>query len=184
MVFEKLNPELRKIVEKRFKEPTLPQKMAIPPILEGKNILLLAPVGTGKTEAAMFPLLHFVMQQKPKPISILYITPLRALNRNMLDRLLWWCNEIGIDASVRHGDTSQYERKMQVEFPPTLMITTPETMQAILPGKRIREHLRNVKYVVIDEVHELVDSKRGVQLTIALERLKELCGDFQVIGLS
>jgi ATP-dependent Lhr-like helicase len=184
MVFELLNKDLRKIVEKRFKEPTLPQKMAIPAILEGKNILLLAKVGTGKTESAMLPLFHFIMEQKPKPISILYITPLRALNRNMFDRLIWWCNEIGLDASVRHGDTTAYERKMQLEFPPSLLITTPETLQAILPGKKIKEHLKNVKWVVIDETHEIADSKRGTQLSVALERLRELCGDFQVIGLS
>jgi ATP-dependent Lhr-like helicase len=185
MVFELLNKELRKIVEKRFKEPTLPQKLAIKPILEGKNVLLLAQVGTGKTESAMLPLFHFVMEQKLNPISILYITPLRSLNRDLLDRLLWWCNEIGIEASVRHGDTSQYERRKQAEFPPQLLITTPETVQAILPGKVIREHLKNIKWVVVDEAHEIADSKRGTQLTLALERLKELSGnDFQIIGLS
>jgi len=185
MVFELLNPELRKIVEKRFKEPTLPQKLAIKPILEGKNILLLAQVGTGKTESAMLPLFHFVMEQKPNPISILYITPLKSLNRDLLDRLLWWCNEIGIEVSVRHGDTTAYERRQQAEFPPQLLITTPETLQAILPGKVIREHLKNIKWVVVDEVHEIADSKRGTQLTLALERLKALSEhDFQVIGLS
>jgi ATP-dependent Lhr-like helicase len=185
MVFELLNPELQKIVAKRFKEPTLPQKLAFKPILEGKNVLIIAPTGLGKTEGVMLPLFHLVMQEKPKPIAILYVTPLRALNRDLLDRLLWWCNEIGIEASVRHGDTSAYERKQQAEFPPLLLITTPETLQAMLPGKILREHLKNVKWLVIDEIHELVDSKRGTQLSLALERLKELIGhDFQVIGLS
>ena len=184
MVFELLNKELQKVIKKRFEEPTLPQRLAIPLILRGKNILLEAPVGTGKTEAAILPLLHFILEQRPKPISLLYITPLRALNRDMLERLIWWCNELGIEISVRHGDTSSYERRLQTEFPPQLLITTPETLQAILPGKRIREHLRNVRWVIIDEVHEIADSKRGVQLSLALERLKELCKDFQVIGLS
>ena len=185
MVFEKLNPDLEKIVRKRFKQPTLPQQLTFDPILEGKNVLLIAPVSTGKTESAMLPLFSMVMDLKPKPISIMYITPLKSLNRDLLDRLMWWCNEIGIEASVRHGDTSQYERRLQAEFPPQLLITTPETVQAILPGKVIREHLKNIRWLVIDEVHEIVDSKRGVQLSLALERLRELAGhDFQIIGLS
>ncbi|MCS7105728.1 MAG: DEAD/DEAH box helicase [Candidatus Aenigmarchaeota archaeon] len=184
MVFDLLNPQLRKIVEKRFKKPTLPQQLAIPSILQRKNVLVIAPTGTGKTESCMLPLFHFLIEEKPKPISILYVTPLRALNRDLLERLIWWCNEIGVEVSVRHGDTSSYERKLQAEFPPSLLITTPETLQAILPGKKIREHLKNVKWVVVDEVHEIADSKRGTQLSLALERLRELCGDFQIIGLS
>ncbi len=184
MVFELLNPEIQKIVKKRFKEPTLPQKLAIPLILQGKNVLLEAPVGTGKTEGAFLPILHLILEQKSKPISFLYITPLRALNRDMINRLVWWCNELGVEISLRHGDTSSYERRMQAEFPPQILITTPETLQAILPGKKIREYLKNVKWVVLDEVHEIADSKRGVQLSLALERIRELCGNFQIIGLS
>jgi len=146
-------------------------------------------IGSGivlhNTESVMLPLFSMVMDLKPNPISILYITPLKSLNRDLLDRLMWWCNEIGIEASVRHGDTSQYERKLQAEFPPQLLITTPETVQAILPGRVIREHLKNIRWIVIDEVHEIVDSKRGVQLSLALERLRALAGhDFQIIGLS
>ncbi len=184
MVFELFNPELRTIVQKRFKEPTLPQQLAIPTILSGLNTLLIAETGTGKTESVMLPIFHFLMQGKTKPISALYITPLKSLNRDLLDRMIWWGNQLGVEVSVRHGDTSPYERKMQVEFPPQLMFVTLETLQPILTGKRIRELLRNIKYIIIDEVHETVDSKRGVQLAVALERLKELCGDFQLIMLS
>jgi len=184
MVFELLNKDLQKLIKKRFKEPTLPQKLAIKPILEGKNVLVIAPTGTGKTESCMLPIFHFIAEQKPEPISVLYITPLKALNRDLLDRLIWWSNKLEIDISVRHGDTSPYVRRQQVEFPPQLLIVTLETLQPILTGKRLREILKNVKWIVVDEVHETVDSKRGIQLALGLERLRELCRDFQLIMLS
>lgn len=184
MVFELLSPELQKIIKKRFKEPTLPQELAIPAILSGLNVLLIAETGTGKTESVMLPIFHFLITQKPKPISALYVTPLKSLNRDLLERMIWWSNQLGLEISVRHGDTSAHERKLQVEFPSDLLFVTLETLQPILVGKKIRELLRNVKYVILDEVHECVDSKRGVQLALALERLKELCGDFQLIMLS
>jgi ATP-dependent Lhr-like helicase len=184
MVFELLNPELQNVIKKRFKDPTLPQQLTIPVILSGVNVLLIAETGTGKTESAMLPVFNSILTEKPKPISALYITPLKALNRDLMDRMLWWANHLGLEIGVRHGDTSAYERKLQVEFPSNLLFVTLETLQPILIGKRIRELLRNVKWVILDEVHEIADSKRGVQLALALERLKELCGDFQLIMLS
>jgi ATP-dependent Lhr-like helicase len=185
-IFSKLNPEIAKAITKfGLKEPTQIQILSIDPILNGKNVLLISETGTGKTLAAVLPLFHLILKENPKPICMLYITPMRSLNRDMIEHLIHWGNELNLEISVRHGDTSAYERRMQTEFPPHILITTPETIQAILPGKKIREHLKNVRWVVVDEVHELVDSKRGIQLSLALERVKSLAGhDFQVIGLS
>ena len=179
---------VRRLIEKReFSEPTEPQEKAIPKILEGKNVLLISPTATGKTEAAILPVLSMLLQepQRIPGIKVLYITPLRALNRDMLERLEWWCNNLDIKLAVRHGDTETKERTRQSRSPPTILITTPETLQAILPGWILRQHLRHVRWVIIDEVHEMADSKRGSQLSLALERLRWIIGrDFQTIGLS
>ncbi|MFW9962117.1 MAG: DEAD/DEAH box helicase [Candidatus Sifarchaeia archaeon] len=166
------------------------QEKAIPLLLkEDRNALLLAPTGSGKTEAALLPLLHRLYRMKETRelfgFYILYITPLRALNRDVFKRIENLCNHLGFSVAVRHGDTTQYARRKQAINPPNLLITTPESLQAILPGKRLRYHLRSVFAVIIDEVHDLADSKRGVQLSLGLERLDRLVGTpLQRIGLS
>ncbi len=180
-------PIQRALRERGFTSPTPPQSAAISQIMQGKNILLVAPTGTGKTEAAFLPILDklITMREKPRGIKLLYITPLRALNRDMLERLQWWCKTLDIKLAVRHGDTDVAERGRQALVPPDILITTPETLQAILPGRVMRVHLGKVRWVVVDEVHELAGEKRGSQLTLALERLRLLTqGEFQVIGLS
>ncbi len=186
MVFESfVDSELKEIVKSRFKNPTKIQEEAIPLIHKGENTLVIASTGSGKTESCLLPLFDKIVSEKNKPITVLYITPLKSLNRDLLDRILWWSTKLDFEVSVRHGDTTQYERSQQVENPPNLLISTPETLQSILIGSRMREHLKNVKYVVVDEVHELVTNKRGVQLTCGLERLRNLAGrELQIIGLS
>jgi ATP-dependent Lhr-like helicase len=186
--FSMLVKPIRRIIgERGFMGPTGPQIAAIPPILEGVNVLLIAPTGTGKTEAAFLPVFSRLIEsvERRPGVKVLYITPLRSLNRDILKRLQWWCGKLDIKVAVRHGDTSTKERLVQSRSPPDMLITTPETLQAILPGRIFRRHLRSIRWVIVDEVHEFAEDKRGSQLSLALERLRVIAErDFQLIGLS
>jgi len=186
--FEMLSKPIRRLIgERGFEAPTGPQEKTIPKILEGRNVLLISPTATGKTEAAVLPVLDMLIRtpRREHGIKVLYITPLRALNRDMLERLEWWCNNLDLRLAVRHGDTSVRERTIQSRSPPDILITTPETLQAIMAGWVMRRNLQALRWVIIDEVHEIADSKRGSQLSLALERLRTIIGrDFQLIGLS
>lgn len=166
--------------------PTPPQIEAIPLISQGDNVLIIAPTGSGKTEAALLPLIDKMIQRTERQgISLLYVTPLRALNRDLLKRLQIWSSKLGFSVEIRHGDTPAKDRRRMAVKPPDLLITTPETLQAMLPGSRMRDHLRHVRSVVVDEIHELAGDRRGVQLTVGLERLKKVTvADFQRVGLS
>lgn len=187
--FKLLAKPLRKLLnEKGFDKPTLPQEKAIPHVLNGDNTLLIAPAGTGKTESVFLPILQKMLEgqmARKEGIKLIYITPLRALNRDMLDRLQWWCRSLDFKISVRHGDTDKRDRRKQALSPPDVIITTPETLQLLLIGKRMSRHLTSVNWIVVDEVHELAENKRGAQLSLSLERLRRLKGgEFQTIGLS
>jgi len=186
-VFEGLHPRIKEGLDQLgIVEPTPPQERVIPAILDGDNVLLVSPTASGKTEAALLPVFDmFLRGKKEKGIGIIYITPLRALNRDIEKRMMFWADHLGITVEVRHGDTSQKQRSRQTRKPPQMLITTPETLQAILPSKGMRKHLAPVRWVIIDEIHDLAASKRGAQLTVGLERLDKAANRKpQRIGLS
>jgi len=161
------------------------QVSAAAKIGQGSNLLVVAPTGSGKTEAALFPVLESLRVGTDPGIRAVYVTPLRALNRDMIDRVQRLVAHTKLTAAVRHGDTPQSERRKQAAFPPDILVTTPETLQAILPGKVMQRHLKNVRFVIVDEVHQLAEDRRGTQLAVALQRLSEVTGrGFQRIGLS
>ncbi|MFA7063789.1 MAG: DEAD/DEAH box helicase, partial [Methanomethylophilus sp.] len=186
MPFDSLSSALIEALRARgITEPTEPQRNAIPRIIAGQNVLVVAPTGIGKTEAAMLPVFDALSQEKDDcGIRCLYITPLRALNRDMLKRMESLGTDLKVSVGVRHGDTPMAERQRQSKHPPQILITTPETLQVMFTGKNLRESMKRIKWVVIDEIHELAGNERGAQLSIALERLVALAGEYQRIGLS
>jgi len=161
------------------------QARALSEIRAGSHLLIVAPTGSGKTEAALFPILESLGASDRGGIQVLYITPLRALNRNLIDRIQRLVASTNLTAAVRHGDTAPSERRKQAANPPDILITTPETLQAILPGKLMQRHLKQVRYVIVDEVHQFAEDRRGIQLAVGLQRLRRITErDFQRIGLS
>ncbi|MEM0372767.1 MAG: DEAD/DEAH box helicase [archaeon] len=182
--FSLLDKRIQNALRERGFSATPIQEKAIPQIIAGGNVLLISPTGVGKTEAALLPVLHNFLKEPSPGIGVIYITPLRALNRDMIERMKYWAAKTGVTCGVRHGDTPQSERSRQLRNPPQILVTTPETINLLLCAPKMSAHLENVRYVVIDEVHELAESKRGAQLALALERLRAKSGEFQSVGLS
>ena len=156
-----------------FEQLTDIQKKASPKILEKKDSLIIAPTGSGKTECTVIPIFSLVKKTKQQgKIKVLYVTPLRALNRDVFRRIIKYAEFEDLTIQIRHGDTSQSLRKKISESPPDILITTPETLVILLTQKKMLAALSELEWAVIDEVHELLASERGSQLSLSLERLQ------------
>ena len=152
-----------------FEELTDIQKKAIPIVAKKIDSLIIAPTGSGKTECSVIPTFSQIKETKrPGKIKALYITPLRALNRDVFRRIIRYAELDDLTIQVRHGDTPQSVRKKISDSPPDVLITTPETLVILLTQQKMLTALSELERVTIDEVHELLSSERGSQLSICL----------------
>ena len=183
-----LDDPVRMLVERMgWKTLTDAQAKAIPLILDGYNVVIMAPTGGGKTEAAMLPVLSILTRENPEPVAVLYITPMKALINDLYERIRRLAEPLGLRVARKHGDTPARERSKRHRAVPHILITTPESLEIDLDwAPKFRRYYENLRFVVVDEVHELLSSKRGAQLVLLLERLRRGLAkrDFQVIGLS
>ncbi len=201
-VLSRLDPLVAEWFSASFSSLSPPQEYAVVPILEGKNVLVSSPTGTGKTLAAFLGIISqlFSLARRGEledRIYAVYVSPLRALNNDIYRNLEVPLREIyelaaekGVEAqeirhAVRTGDTPASARQRQLRNPPHILITTPETLAIVLAAPKFKELLRGVKWVIVDEIHSLVENKRGVHLSLSLERLEEMVDGSPVrIGLS
>ena len=187
--FDQLHPGIQHHVVNTLGWPALRplQEEAIGPILAGEHVLALAPTAGGKTEAAMLPLLSRIATEGWRGLSILYVCPLRALLNNLHPRLEQYASFVGLRAGLWHGDVGPGARDRIIADPPEILLTTPESLEAILMSVR-RDHVEffgGVRTVVVDEVHSFGGDDRGWHLLAVLERLSAVAGrDIQRIGLS
>lgn len=182
------NPALESIFTKfGFDKLTEIQSKASPLILQKRDCLVMAPTGSGKTECSVIPIFSTIANSLDKEknansnnsnknhnhgIKVLYITPLRALNRDVFRRITVYAKSSNLTIGIRHGDTPQSQRKKMTENPPDVLITTPETLVVLLSQQKMLTPLSYLQWVIIDEVHEMLSSKRGSQLSLSLERLE------------
>lgn len=163
------------------------QEAAVEPLLRGDDALLLAPTAGGKTEAAIFPLLSRMAQEDWRGLTVLYVCPLRALLNNLEPRLSGYASWLGRRVGLWHGDTPESVRRRLTVDRPDILLTTPESLEAMLVSTRVTPApmFGDLRAVVIDEVHAFAGDDRGWHLLAVLERLSEVAGrPLQRIGLS
>src|SRR5881296_3354299 len=196
------HPAVTRWFGERFSAPTEPQRHAWPLIQAGRDALIAAPTGSGKTFAAFLAAIDSLVRQGldgplPDETQVVYISPLKALSNDVQKNLAEPLAEIrrtleqlclpdvAIRTLVRTGDTPGAERQAMVKRPPHILVTTPESLYLLLTAERSREMLRTARTVIVDEIHAVARDKRGSHLALSLERLDHLAGRrLQRIGLS
>ena len=163
------------------------QRAAVEPVRSGADVLLLAPTAGGKTEAALFPLLSEMVDTGWTGLSVLYLTPLKALLNNLEPRLATYTRWLGRRVGLWHGDIGPAARRDTITDPPDILLTTPESLEAMLVSVNVdhRALFAGVRAVVVDELHAFAGDDRGWHLLAVLERVSRLAGRrLQRVGLS
>ena len=192
------HPVLRQWWASRFAEPTEAQLDGWRAIRRGEDTLIAAPTGSGKTLAAFLTAIDQLLREGmeagglPDEVRVIYVSPLKALSADIHKNLAEPRREIHalapqikITAAVRSGDTPQPERAAMLRTPPHILVTTPESLYLLLTAERSRQMLKTARVVIVDEIHAVLQSRRGAHLALSLERLDHVCGrPLQRIGLS
>lgn len=163
------------------------QEAAIAPLIAGQHQVILAPTAGGKTEAAFFPIMSRLLTSDWRGLSVLYICPIKALLNNLDVRLQRYTTLVGRRSDLWHGDVGPSDRRRILRDPPDCLLTTPESLEAMLVSPRIdrRRLFADVRVVVIDEIHAFAGDDRGWHLLSVLERITRFAGrELQRIGLS
>ncbi len=192
-----LHPLVKQWFFSRFKEFSLPQLYGVMHIHSRSNILISAPTGATKTLTAFLSILNELIDNAEKGILenkvyCIYISPLKALNEDIKVNLVEPLQEmekiagkkLGIRVGVRTGDTTPYEKQRMSEKPPHILITTPESLAIVLASIKFINHIKNTEWCIVDEIHALAENKRGVHLSLSLERLHRLSPAMTRVGLS
>ncbi len=188
-VFARFAPRLQEAIVARLGWTSLRpvQEQAGEAMLAGQNAVILAPTAGGKTEASMFPTLSSLVEDPPEGLAALYVAPIKALLNNQAERLGLYTEMVGLDRFVWHGDTTSSHRKRFLRQPAALLMTTPESLEVMLVSARVdaAKLFRDLRVVVIDEIHAFAGSDRGAHLMSVLERIAALSRhDVQRVGLS
>src|SRR5882724_10482956 len=202
MPLSDFHPVVARWFAERLGEPTRAQRRGWDAIRDGRHTLISAPTGSGKTLAAFLFELDLLLRESlaetlPDETRVLYVSPLKALSadihRNLAEprrEIRRLAEEMGlgaprITAAIRSGDTTAAERAAMLKTPPHILVTTPESLYLLLTARRSREMLRTVRTVIVDEIHAVLESRRGAHLALSLERLAHVAQQpVQRIGLS
>ena len=191
------HPVTRRWWESRFGDPTPAQLEGWSAIRRGEHTLIAAPTGSGKTLAAFLTSIDELLKESleqgglPDEVRVIYVSPLKALSADIHKNLavprreIYELSPVKITAAVRSGDTPQNERAAMLRRPPHILDTTPESLYLLLTAERSRTMLKTARAVIVDEIHAVLQSRRGAHLALSLERLDHVCGrKLQRIGLS
>lgn len=188
--FNQLNPILQMFIIEKLKwgNFTEIQEKTIPLILKENNTLVISPTASGKTEAVLIPIFEDIISNKLESACVLYISPLKALINDMYDRIEQWCDYFNLRVMKWHGDVSQYKKNLFIQSPNDFLLITPESLEVILFNKTFKEKekiFKNIKYIIVDEIHYFIESERGIQLNSVLKRLERYISNEPIkLGLS